>query len=678
MKLATKSIIPYLIILALSTFLFNYVMFKDQKRILIEQIKESARKSANELAKEASDIHYSATVGIFTDILNKYLDRPNTAYAAVLSIDRKINLPVYNAGYDTGKIRENIYSFKEVKGYKLEREIELASGETLYEISLPVIVPKVYYKELAPKQPVLVFSEQKTKKFAFPEFVDQLMYISKYAVTFKQVDIDLMAKKKVQTPIFIVIAAIILIFVHRYEEHLLKPLHRLITLTKNLTRNKDLLNYGVKRKDELGVLARSIAHMHDNFLRSINDLSLTNDYAQSLIATSNISSLFNTILLEMLRLKDIERGGLMYWNDDRKRFVIKETKNFNDIHKSIGNDESFIQWFLENRTVLDPEDFIKHFNYYNNKEVQRWKQYGIALTIPMFRHDKVVGIVNLGRLNNLKEYAVEDIEFLKSLAQVAVIAIENLNLRQREAQTLIIKKDLHFAKSVQQKLLPDEMPQLEGIEFAVKTSPARNIGGDYYDFIRLVEGTYGIGIADVSGKGVSAALVMASTRSYLRLIARDNYDCSDMLQKMNALLLEDTDKKMFVTMFYAILDTNNSELIFANAGHAFPYIYKASEQKSAHIQAKGFPLGMMEDFAFESSEINLESGDMVVFYTDGIIEAENSEKELFGFSRLEELIDKYGSLGANDFLQRFMREFKAFIGDEDQSDDYTILVVKKA
>jgi serine phosphatase RsbU (regulator of sigma subunit) len=637
---------------------------------------EGARENATAMAKELADNYPNTSLTAYKKILDKYVDMPNAAYAVILSVDRNLSFPIYNEDCITGDMPENIFVLKDVKDYKFERQFTYETGDELYEISVPVIISRTFYKELNPRRNIVVLSEKETEKYNFPEFVDQMTFVVKYAVTFRNVGIDLLLEKKIQIPLFIVIAVVILAMIYRYEEYLVKPLAKLIMTTRSLEINKDTLQEEINRNDELGILSKAIFKVNEKFKRSTNNLSLTNDYAQSLIASSTISSLFNTVLFEILRLKEIEKGGLMYWNEKRERFVIKETKNFNDIHKSIGNDRGFIRWFLENQTVLEPEHFVKNFYNYNKEEAQRWKQYGIELIIPMFEQDKIVGLITLGRTENQKEYTEEDIDFFKSLAQVSVIAVENLNLRLREAQNLIIKKDLNFARDVQRKLLPDNVPAIKGVEFAVKASPARNIGGDYYDFIPLVDNIAGICIADVSGKGVSAALVMASTRSYLRLTAKENYDCSDILHNLNTLLIKDTNKKMFVTMFYSILNTNNNELSFANAGHNYPLIYKAKEKKSVYVEATGFPLGMIEDFKYVSSDMKFESGDMLVYYTDGVVEAVNEKKELFGFERLEDILNKHGSLGAKDFLTNFMKEFKRFIGIEDLNDDYTIIAMK--
>jgi serine phosphatase RsbU (regulator of sigma subunit) len=676
MKLSTKFIVPYLIVFFVATALFSFAAYKSYNDKVSHQILEKARNDANKLAEEVTKAYPDTTIDVLQMILDNYIDLPDVVYVVLFSLDRSVNFPMYKAGYNTANIRQNIFSIRGIKDYEFERKIDFSISEDLYEITIPVIVPKIYYKELGSKQKILILSEKETGKYDFPEFIDKMEYVVKYAVTLKDAKVIVLERVKLPILIFSVVLIFILAMVQKYDEYLLKPLYKLLLVTEKLDKNNKMTGYKIKRRDELGILSKNIYDMHEKSLNSINNLHLTNEYAQSLISSPSISSLFNSIVFEVLRLKDVEKGGLMYWNEKRRRFVVKETKNFNDVHKIIANDENFIRWYLENRVVLDPENFLKNFNNYNKAEVNRWKEYGIEAIIPMFQHEKVVGFINLGRTKNLKEYTLEDINFFRSLSQIAVIAVENLNLRLREARNIILKKDLEFARGVQKKLLPNSMPIVKGAEFALSMSPARNIGGDYYDFIKLSDNNIGIGIADVSGKGVSAALVMASTRSYLRLIAKDNYNCRDILNNMNKLLIGDTNKKMFVTMFYSILNMNNNKLQFANAGHNYPLVYRSKDKNAVYIQSKGFPLGVMDDFDYNCSEIKLELGDIVVYYTDGIIEALNDQKELFGFSRLESILNKYGSLGADEFVGKFNKEFSEFIGDEELNDDYTILVVK--
>jgi serine phosphatase RsbU (regulator of sigma subunit) len=676
MKLATKSVIPYLIILVLSSLLFSFSLYIQQKSRARSKIIKDSRLKANELSRKIIKSYPDRTMYVYKEVLKQYLDKPNTAYVILFSLDRNVNIPMFNEGYNIAMLRHKMFSVKNVNQYKFERKIDFSIDEEIYEISVPVIVAKTYYKELAPKRDVLVLSEKETKKYDFPEFVDQMVFVVKYGATLKAVPALALERIKRPTVLFLIGIIFLLAIIYKYEERLLNPVEQLISVTTDYSHNNKLKGYKIDRNDELGQLSENIISMHEKSMNSINHLYLANEYSQSLLSSPSISSLLNTVIFELLKLKNIERGGLLYWNEKRKRFAVKESRGFNDIHKRIGNDKDFVDWFLSNRRVLDPENFLKNFENYNSDEVKRWRAHGVELILPLILHEKVVGFVNLGKPRNKKKYSNEDKKFFKSLAQIAVIAVENLNLRLRQAQNLIIKKDLDFAKNVQSKLMPGKMPHLKATDFAIRMSPARNIGGDYYDFIKLVDGTIGIVIADVSGKGVPAALVMAATRSYLRLIAKENFDCSDVLKNLNRLLINDTDKKMFVTMFYSILDMNNYELDFSNAGHNFPLLYRNRDKETVYIQANGFPLGIMSDFKYTTSEMNLEKGDMVIYYTDGIIEAINYKKELFGFSRLEEVVNRAGHLGADEFLDIFMEEFNAFIGDEELHDDYTIMAIK--
>jgi serine phosphatase RsbU (regulator of sigma subunit) len=245
-------------------------------------------------------------------------------------------------------------------------------------------------------------------------------------------------------------------------------------------------------------------------------------------------------------------------------------------------------------------------------------------------------------------------------------------VRERER----IEQDLRVARRIQQASLPEEVPSLEGWQINPFYQPAREVGGDFYDFFELDDGRLGLVVGDATGKGVPAALVMASTRSVLRAVAQALGSSSpgDVLGRVNDSLVTDIPSNMFVTCFYAILDPTSSRLVYANAGHDLPYLH--GNDDAEELRARGMPLGLMPGMGYEEKEIVLEAGQSVLFYSDGLVEAHNPEGEMFGFPRLRELVaehaDEKGSLG--EFL---MEELYSFVGEGwEQEDDITLLTLR--
>jgi len=238
-----------------------------------------------------------------------------------------------------------------------------------------------------------------------------------------------------------------------------------------------------------------------------------------------------------------------------------------------------------------------------------------------------------------------------------------------------IEQELLVARRIQQASLPKEVPTLEGWQFSPFYQPAREVGGDFYDFHLLSEGRLGLVVGDATGKGVPAALVMASTRSMLRAVAQASESPGEVLRRANDLLATDIPTNMFVTCFYAILEPESGHLIYANAGHDLPYLHRRSGD-AEELRARGMPLGLMPGMSYEEKEIVLDAGEAALFYSDGLVEAHDPKGEMFGFPRLRALIAERGeerSLG--DLL---MEELYSFTGEGwEQEDDITLLTLER-
>jgi serine phosphatase RsbU (regulator of sigma subunit) len=244
-------------------------------------------------------------------------------------------------------------------------------------------------------------------------------------------------------------------------------------------------------------------------------------------------------------------------------------------------------------------------------------------------------------------------------------------MRERER----IEQELRVARRIQQASLPEEVPQLEGWQISPLYRPAREVGGDFYDFHPLPEGRLGLVVGDATGKGVPAALVMSTTCGMLQLAAQglDSSSPGEVLVRVNEALLARIPTNMFVTCFYAILDPKNGSLRYANAGHDLPYLWHGGDAEE--LRARGMPLGLMPEISYEEKEAVLEEEDNVLFYSDGLVEAHDPEGQMFGFPRLRALVAKHGeerSLG-----EYLLEELYSFVGEGwEQEDDITLLTLR--
>ena len=239
-----------------------------------------------------------------------------------------------------------------------------------------------------------------------------------------------------------------------------------------------------------------------------------------------------------------------------------------------------------------------------------------------------------------------------------------------------VEQDLRVARNIQQASLPKEIPKLEGWQITPLYRPAREVGGDFYDFFELEDGRLGLVVGDATGKGVPAALVMASTRSMLRAVAQaSNYSPGDVLRMTNDPLVTDIPPNMFVTCFYAILEPQSGTLSYANAGHDLPYVRHSGQCEE--LRARGMPLGLMPAMSYEEKEIVLQEGDSALLYTDGLVEAHDPQREMFGFARLQALVSEHAEERALGEL--LMEELYSFVGEGwEQEDDITLLTLQRS
>ncbi len=303
---------------------------------------------------------------------------------------------------------------------------------------------------------------------------------------------------------------------------------------------------------------------------------------------------------------------------------------------------------------------------------------GVKMVVPLVSQGELVGLLNLGSRLSEQDYSTDDRTLLNNLATQAAPALRVAQLvREKRAQDLErerIEQELRVARLIQQTLLPKELPQLPGWQIFSYYQPARAVGGDFYDFLHFDDGRLGIVIGDVTDKGVPAALVMATTRSILRSTAYTSISPGKVLERTNDLLHPDIPPNMFVTCLYAILDPVSGHIEYANAGQDLPFFRHSGEV--SELRATGMPLGLMPGMFYEEKEITLAPGDSILFYSDGLVEAHNSNREMFGFPLLRKLLA--GDRDGTPVIDFLLAELASFTGDGwEQEDDVTLVTLHR-
>jgi serine phosphatase RsbU (regulator of sigma subunit) len=243
-----------------------------------------------------------------------------------------------------------------------------------------------------------------------------------------------------------------------------------------------------------------------------------------------------------------------------------------------------------------------------------------------------------------------------------------------------IAQELRVARSIQHAALPKEVPQLEGWQISPRYQPAREVGGDFYDFHLLSEGRLGVVVGDATGKGVPAALVMSTTCGMLQLAAQalDSSSPGEVLERVNETLVARIPANMFVTCFYCILDPKSAALSYANAGHDLPYLRRRNGE-AEELRARGMPLGLMPGMGYEQKEVVLDAGESAFFYSDGLVEAHDPQGEMFGFPRLRALVAEHGAEEERSLGDFLIEELHSFVGEGwEQEDDITLLTLRRS
>jgi serine phosphatase RsbU (regulator of sigma subunit) len=268
---------------------------------------------------------------------------------------------------------------------------------------------------------------------------------------------------------------------------------------------------------------------------------------------------------------------------------------------------------------------------------------------------------------------------LMGIAHQAALAIESVQIESERDLRARLDQELNIGRTIQASLLPRSAPQMPGFDLAALWRPALQVAGDFYDFIPLLDEQRAIVVADVSDKGVPAAIYMTLARTIIRSIGlgrATRRTPHQVLERANEIILADASTDMFVTAFYAVVDPASRTLRYAVAGHCPPLLLRAADCSSEWLQGRGTALGVLETIELEEREISLETGDVVVFYTDGVTEAANADYELFGADRLREAVSQANGQGARALLEHIVDAVDTFVGRHEQVDDLTIVVLR--
>ncbi|HEX8372674.1 MAG TPA: GAF domain-containing SpoIIE family protein phosphatase [Chthoniobacterales bacterium] len=303
------------------------------------------------------------------------------------------------------------------------------------------------------------------------------------------------------------------------------------------------------------------------------------------------------------------------------------------------------------------------------------------LVVPMVYRNQILGVLAVANGAMATAFSEADFDVFKSIAEQSAFALYNALVYYEASEKKRLDRDLHIARDIQRILLPSSSPQIEGFEICGLNIPAKQVSGDYFDYIPVNEQQTGIAIADVSGKGIPASLIMAMCRSVLRSQAPSNASPADVLHKVNRQLFPDIKEDMFISMAYLLLTQGSNHVTLSRAGHDAPMLYRAKDKSVERLNPRGMALGIDSGSVFDrvtaDFEFDLETGDCIVLYTDGVTEALDERSLEFGMEKMILAIQASAPEGAAAVLRRLTDELTEFSGTQPQNDDITLIAIRK-
>ncbi|HVN82401.1 MAG TPA: SpoIIE family protein phosphatase [Terriglobia bacterium] len=396
------------------------------------------------------------------------------------------------------------------------------------------------------------------------------------------------------------------------------------------------------------------------------------EVAQRISVSLDLDELLNLIIDALRALVPYDAAGIFLVDrqtQDIQRMVVFGYANDLDQAVLLNIGRNANQLMRETRNAVVLRDLSQYPVYQNVLGMTR-----SVMIAPIVVNKRGIGVFTLDS-SEADAYTLQDLALFQKFANQAALSIEKAQLHQALMEKNKLERELSIAREIQRSFLPPREPSIKGYEVSGLNLPSRLVSGDYYDYIKIVEGQWGLVIGDVSGKGIPASLIMASFRASLLAEIRNNYAISTIMAKVNRLLWESTDSNQFVTAFYGVLDEQKRILTYCNAGHN-PVLLIHADNSWEKLETGGLILGAFENSTYQESFIRVGPGEILLLYTDGVTEIFNDAGEEFGTERLVDLVKSYRPLDARALTLVLQEQVLDFAADQTIQDDFTLVVVK--
>jgi len=417
----------------------------------------------------------------------------------------------------------------------------------------------------------------------------------------------------------------------------------------------------------------------DSQASSGGHLALLYQLSQTFNSSLDLDEVLNRVMDEVITATHAERGFVMLIEpDDKLSFRVARGMD----QTSIEAPQFQVSRSVVERVAQQGEPIItsdaQTDERFNIRQSVMYLGLRSILCVPLNLKERLIGVIYVDNRLQAGIFSQADLKLLSAIASSAAVAIENARLYQLAVEKGRLEQELSMARRVQVSLLPRQMPQIPGWEFIARWKPARQVGGDYYDFIETENKQLGLVIADVTDKGMPAALFMAFTRSIIRANLDHTPSPDAGITRANRLICQESDNSLFVTMFYGQLNLQTGELTYVNAGHN-PPIHVAPSQSipTAWLTRTGIPLGVEEDSTYTQESVQLKPGEFIVLYTDGVTEAMDANDNLFGEDRLKGVLLENRDRPAPEIVAALEQAIDQFTGPIAPHDDITIVIARR-
>jgi sigma-B regulation protein RsbU (phosphoserine phosphatase) len=408
--------------------------------------------------------------------------------------------------------------------------------------------------------------------------------------------------------------------------------------------------------------------------RAVEELSILNDIARAISASLNAEEIMQTLIRKSLRAVNAEQGVItLVENEEKSMKTLIRTMVSSADAPAFHMHQALIGWMHLNKKPLSVDNPANDPRF---RGVQWDDNIKTLLCVPLIVKSELRGVLTVYNKKDSQSFNSDDQRLLAIIAAQSAQVVENARLIEEEKLYIKMQQEVGLAAKIQRDLLPRSNPGLHGYDIFARTIAAQSIGGDYFDFIPKNDGRMALCLGDVSGKGLPASLLMANLQATLRGQTLVSQVPSECLLRSNKLLFESTSPEKFATLFYGIIDIEKHNIHYSNAGHDWPFLI-GNDNTIQRLKTGGLMLGLIPQAEYEDERIAMQVGDLLVVQSDGISEAMNSNQEQFGEERLQSILLQQKNQSAEEIIDTVVKEVRSHAGAHPQSDDITIMVIKR-